>query len=123
MANRSTRSPRATRGARRRGCDRPYVETVADERFHPQLVEQPPGHGLPKHRRRPGDRAERREQDAFELDERLLEERDVVEILRTDAGAIEAEADRVAREGEVVLHAREALLFGRGHEEAVAQKG
>src|SRR5690606_39397959 len=57
-----------------------------------------------------------------ELQERLVVERDPVEVGGLDPGAVEAVADGVPREVRVVLLAREALLLRRGDDLAVPQE-
>src|SRR4030095_14055124 len=94
-------------------------QRVADAVLHPQLVEEPCGHRLAEDG--PGARhlSERRLQDAIELDERLFEERDAVDVRSLDAGLVETELNGARGKPEVVLDAREAFLFRRGDEMTV----
>jgi len=52
-----------------------------------------------------------REEEPFELDERLFEENDVIQIASVDPAGSEAEVDRVLRELKVVLSPGEPLLL------------
>jgi len=61
-------------------------------------------------------------EDALELEERLVVERDVVEILCRDVPVVEAELDRVLREPRVMLPAGKALLLRGGQDFAVAHE-
>ena len=99
------------------------AERLADAVLHPELVEQPRGHRLAEDARRAWRRGERRTEDALELHERLLEEHDVVELRRSDAPGASGRS-RMARCGkaEVVLDAREPLLFGGGDQHPVADQ-
>jgi hypothetical protein len=84
---------------------------------------------LHPHRQRGAERAEaaRREgevglEQPLELEERLVVEGDVVDLGELRAGRFQAGADRLVREGRVVLLAREALFLRGGDHLAVAQQ-
>ena len=85
---------------------------------------------LEPHRHRGEERAEsegrardRRLEQAFELEERLLVEHDRVELRDIDAAFAKAVLDRAPREAVVVLSSRKALLLRRGHDATVADQG
>src|SRR5580765_1913573 len=90
--------------------------------LHPELVEQPRGHRLSEDRARAGRRGKHRRQDALELDERLFEEDHAIEIPAAQASFTETEANGAIGKVEIVLDAREALLFGGRNEQAVAHE-
>ena len=60
-------------------------------------------------------------QDALELEHRLLVEDDVVELVGVQVRGFEAVVRRAQGQTRVVFEAAEALLFGGGHQLAVAQ--
>jgi len=70
---------------------------------------------------RAGEGLHARQQQALELDKRLLEEDDVVQSDARDAPDSEAEVNRVLRELVVVFLAREPLLLGCRNQLTVAQ--
>ncbi len=80
------------------------------------------GHRLAKDCRRAWRRRERGLEDPFELDERFFEKPDVVDILRTTYRRGRDRTGSRAAETEVVLDARKALLFRRGHEQAILKQ-
>ncbi len=96
----------------------PLLQEVAD----PHLVAEPRDHRLLEQLSGPRERLHAGEQEPLELEERLLEEHDVVERGGGDAPRPEAEVDRVLGKPVVVLLAAEALLFHGGHELPVAQQ-
>jgi hypothetical protein len=100
-----------------------HPQPLLDQRAHPELVEQPGERGLAEQLDRPREHLQRRHQDPLELEERLLEERHVVQVVGGDPLGGEDVLDGVDRELVVVLLAREALLLGGGHDHAVAQEG
>jgi hypothetical protein len=91
-------------------------ELLLQQVLHPQLLREPGVHRLAEDGPRSRERRERGGEDALELDDRLLVEDDQVEVVRGDAGALQAELDRELREARIVLHPAEALFF-RGRED------
>src|SRR6266568_6179669 len=97
------------------------TERLPDAILHPQLVEEPRRDRLPEDSRGLRHLRKRRLQDSIELDERLFEEGDVVQVLPADAGFVQTELDRARGKAEIMFHPGEALLFGGGEERAVPQ--
>src|SRR5262249_32629461 len=87
---------------------KPFLDEVLD----PELVSKPTDHGFTEHARGPRKALHARQHKPLEFDERFLEERNVIQVLRANAGSFQAEVNGVLRESIVVLYAREALLFG-----------
>src|SRR5206468_5942758 len=98
------------------------AERLADLVAREELLLGPHRHG-----RQEGAEPARRDaavvlEQALELEQRLVVEADVVELFRPELPLREAVGDGVAREGGVVLLAREALLLRRRHDLAVADE-
>jgi hypothetical protein len=92
---------------------------VGDERLHPDLFLDPQRNGF-EERTQPGRRVGQiAVKDAVELDERLLVERNVVEILQTDSAFAETVFDGEFGEVCVVLLPGEAFLLCGGDDLAV----
>src|SRR6266498_1359072 len=87
-------------------CDR-----FSNPVLHPQFVQQPSGHRLAKHAGRPRWCGKDRREDAFELDEWLLEEHGIVDVAARDAGLPQAERNRSMGKSEIVLDAGESLFL------------
>src|SRR5262245_40285156 len=62
-------------------------------------------------------------QQAFELEERLVIEHDIVDVVQSGSCGLQAVAERVMREAGIVLLAREALLLGGRDDAAVLDEG
>src|SRR5579859_2996752 len=98
------------------------AERLANLAAYPQLRPEPGLQGADERAPRarvgrgvPGD-------DALELEQRFLIEDHVVELVRVDAARVQAEVRRLDGQSSVVFEAAEPLLFGRGHQVAVAQQ-
>ena len=89
-----------------------HLEVLADLALDPELLGHPGDHRFLEDAPRLRERGHGRPEDAVELQERLLEEDDHVQVLAADAARLQAEVDRPARKVVVVLLAAEALLFG-----------
>ena len=86
---------------------KPIAEVVS----YPELIPEPRDHGFAESV--PGSRValKHRHQDALEFDEGLFVKDDVIEILRLDAGGLEAKLDGTFRVAGIVLLPRESLFF------------
>ena len=99
------------------------LESVAYQRLDPEFVEQPVGDRLAEQASRAWNGRERCEKDSFELDQRLLEEHDVIEIAGADACLLQAEINRLCGKAVIVLDTAEPLLLGGRNEASFSQQG
>ena len=84
-----------------------------------QLLLQPQRHGLDEGPEAYGRVTHIRLEQALELEQRLVVETDVVQLLRLQAGMLQAVLDGVDREAVVVLLAREAFFLRGGDDLSV----
>src|SRR5262245_22697080 len=101
------------------GMPRELSQFVAQKLLLEQLLAQPQ-----RDRHAERSKAGRREreiglQQAFELEERLVVEHDVVDVVQSGTRGLQAVAERMMREAGIVLLAREALLLGGRDDAAV----
>src|SRR5262245_45990053 len=102
---------------------RELSQFVTQKRLLEQLLAQPQ---RDRHAERP--KAGRRDreiglQQAFELEERLVVEHDVVDVVQSGSRGLQTVAERMMREAGVVLLAREALLLGGRDDAAMLDEG
>src|SRR3989442_3304033 len=88
------------------------AEPILNQVFNPELVSEPGDHRFAEESVRLRKLLKAREEEPFELDERLLEENDVIQVASVNPAGSEAEVDRVLRELEVVLSPGEPLFLG-----------
>src|SRR5215470_2513260 len=97
------------------------VDGPSNATSDPQLFAQPGLDGRNEHVARTRKCRPVTREDAFELQQWLFVEDDVVEVNRVDAAGFQAILDRTLWEAGVVLLAAEALFFGRRDDQSVAQ--
>ena len=81
-----------------------------------ELLGQPDRHRRSKRGRSLGRAGKISLEQALELEERLVVERDGIELIRPDSPDLEARSDRILRELGIVLDAREAFFLGGSHD-------
>jgi hypothetical protein len=94
------------------------LQLVAQEPLLEQLLLQPERDRHAEGTKAPGSECKSFEQ-PFELEERLVVERDMIDVGEADAGLGQAIGDGVMRETGIVLLAGEALLLGGGDDLSV----
>ena len=97
----------------------PALHLVAQQGLLEELLLQPQRHGHAEGIEAARGVGEVGLEQAFELQERLVVEGDVVDVGQLDAGTIEAELHGILRKARIVLLAGEALLLGGAHQMAI----
>jgi hypothetical protein len=98
------------------------AQLLLDGLRDPHLLAQPQGNRLQERRQRAGERRQVGEQNALELEQRLVVEADVVHLVDGDAGVLETVLDRVEGKILVVADARETLLLRGGDDLPVLEQ-
>src|SRR5215510_7227706 len=101
----------------------PDAQALLDEMADPQLVAEPGDHRLAEDLVRPREGGQAGDEEPLELDERLFEEDDVVDVAGGEAGLTQAEVDGVLGELVIVFLPREAFFLGGGDQHPVAKQG
>src|SRR6185503_5837999 len=98
------------------------VQGLAELSIDEQLVLDPEGAGLEERGKAAGSDAEIRFQDPLELEQRLVVERDAVELARPEADRGQAVVDRAGGKGRVTLLPGEPFLLRGRDDVTVAQQ-
>ena len=99
------------------------IEAAAQERLQEELLAQPKRNGESERLEPTRAEGEVGLDEPLELEERLVVERDNVDVLQAASRGLEAILDRPVREARVELLACEALLLGRCHDAALLDNG
>src|SRR5262249_21476438 len=88
----------------------------------PELFGHPGDHRLLKHAPRVRERGHRRPENPVELEERLFEEYDEVQVRAADLAGMQAEVDRAFWEAAVVLLSAEPLFLSGGRQDSILEE-
>src|SRR5262249_4416104 len=97
-----------------------YAEPLLNQVFNPELVSEPGDHRFAEESVGLRKLLKAREEEPFELDERLLEENYVIQVASVNPAGSETEVDRVLRELEVVFSPGEPLFLGCSDQPALS---
>ncbi len=99
------------------------VELADQEALDPQFLIEPGNHGLAKDHVGARHGLQNAQQDTFQFWQRLFVENHVIEVIRRNAGLLQAKLNGVHGKAVIVLDAGETLFLGCSQQMTVVQQG